>query len=118
MSLDDRHAARSFKSVVAELVSRPHQPVAPPCSWLRLVNASGRRRHPSARQRKVVRERDRACVDCGSTELLVFDHVPSFEETGHTVVNELELRCWRCHRDRHRRLADDQPSDGPGGPDG
>ena len=105
-------------SVVARLVPEALISVLLHDADGRPVNASARRRHPSARQRKVVRERDRACVDCGGTELLEFDHVPSFEETAHTVVDELELRCWRCHRDRHRRPADDKPPDGPDVPDG
>ncbi len=67
----------------------------------RPINASRRRRHPDARQKKVVMERDRSCVDCGSSELLEYDHVPAFEESRQTVVEELELRCGPCHRRRH-----------------
>jgi hypothetical protein len=70
----------------------------------RPINASGRQRHPTARQRRVVRERDRACVDCGATEFLQYDHDPDFEQSRHTVVEELWLRCWDCHRNRHRKL--------------
>ncbi len=69
----------------------------------RPINASSRRRHPSVRQKRVIKERDRCCVDCGATELLEYDHVPSFDETGHTVVDETELRCAPCHRRRHER---------------
>lgn len=65
------------------------------------VNASGRQRHPTNRQKRVVKERDRRCVDCGSNDFLQFDHVPDFSITKHTVVNELELRCSRCHKMRH-----------------
>jgi hypothetical protein len=68
----------------------------------RPINASWRRRHPSARQRHVVRERDRACVDCGSTEFLECDHDPPFEQSRRTVVDELSLRCPSCHHRRHR----------------
>lgn len=71
----------------------------------RPVNSSGRRRHPTTRQKRVVRERDRNCVDCGSTELLQYDHNPAYELTRHTVVEELELRCAPCHRRRHRNEA-------------
>lgn len=67
----------------------------------RPINASARRRHPTARQRRVVKERDRACVDCGATTLLEYDHVPDFSITGHTVVEELQLRCAPCHQRRH-----------------
>lgn len=68
----------------------------------RPVDASGRRRHPSGRQRRVVRERDRACVDCGATDLLEYDHDPPFDDSRRTVVDELVLRCANCHHRRHR----------------
>lgn len=71
----------------------------------RPINASSRRRHPDARQRRVVKERDRICVDCGSVDLLEFDHVPEHRASGQTVVDELELRCAPCHRRRHDRAA-------------
>ncbi|MEZ5258248.1 MAG: HNH endonuclease signature motif containing protein [Ilumatobacteraceae bacterium] len=67
----------------------------------RPVNASGRQRHPTARQRRVVKERDRTCVDCGRHELLQYDHVPDYETAGHTLVEELQLRCAPCHQQRH-----------------
>lgn len=69
----------------------------------RPINASGRQRHPTARQRRVVHERDRACVDCGATEFLQFDHDPGYEESRRTLVDELKMRCWPCHRHRHRK---------------
>ena len=80
----------------------------------RPINASGRHRHPTARQRRVVRERERACVDCGSTDLLEYDHDPDFEQSHQTVVDELWLRCWRCHHARHRRGSAADPGE-PGG---
>lgn len=67
----------------------------------RPINASGRHRHPTSRQRRVVHERDRGCVDCGTTEHLEFDHQPNFAISGHTVIDELRERCWTCHRARH-----------------
>ena len=67
----------------------------------RPINASARRRYPTTRQRRVVKERDRACVDCGTRDLLEFDHVPAYAQTGHTIVEELQLRCAPCHRFRH-----------------
>ncbi len=63
----------------------------------RPINVSGKHRHPTSRQKRVVKERDGGCVDCGRAELLTFDHVPAFELTRHTVVDELELRCAPCH---------------------
>jgi hypothetical protein len=69
----------------------------------RPINASTKRRHPSTRQKRVVKERDRVCVDCGAASLLEYDHVPDFAQTGHTVVEELQLRCSPCHQRRHER---------------
>jgi hypothetical protein len=68
----------------------------------RPINASGRHRHPTMRQKRVVRERDRACVDCGSTRTIEFDHDPPFEVSHRTVIDELVTRCGKCHRDRHK----------------
>jgi len=74
----------------------------------RPIDASGRRRHPTTRQKRVVTERDRVCVDCGRGDLLEYDHDPPFEQTGRTVVDELVLRCGPCHHARHRA---DPPGD-------
>jgi hypothetical protein len=83
----------------------------------RPINASGRQRHPTARQKRVVKERDRCCVDCGATEFLEYDHDPPYEDTLHTVVDELALRCRDCHRPRHdasdRRPSRSRSSDRP-----
>jgi hypothetical protein len=83
-----------------------------PASFIRLlihdaerrpINASGRHRHPTDRQKRVVKERDRGCVDCGCEVLGEYDHEPSHEISRRTVVDELKLRCHRCHRERHRK---------------
>lgn len=68
----------------------------------RPVNASSRRRHPSVRQRRVVDARHGGrCVICGSTDLVEYHHDPPFAQSGHTVVEEIEPRCYRCHRAAH-----------------
>ncbi len=67
----------------------------------RPINASSRRRHPSVRQKRVVKERDRGCVDCGRHDLHEYDHVPDYETSRRTVVDELQLRCAPCHHRRH-----------------
>jgi hypothetical protein len=71
----------------------------------RPINASGRQRHPTTRQKRVVRERDRACVDCGTTDLLRYDHDPDYEQTRHTIIEELKVRCAPCHHKRHAKPA-------------
>ncbi len=91
MSVVERIAPEAFiRALIHDAANRP-------------INASSRRRHPTTRQKRVVKERDRVCVDCGSTNLLELDHVPAFAESGHTIVEELELRCAPCHERRHRQ---------------
>ena len=93
MSVVERIAPEAFvRALIHDADNRP-------------LNASSKRRHPSARQKRVVKERDRVCVDCGATTLLEYDHVPDFAQTGHTVVDELQLRCAPCHQRRHDREA-------------
>ena len=77
-----------FRALIHDAESRP-------------INASGRQRHPTKRQQRVVAAKDRVCVDCGATEFLQFDHDPPFEVSGRTFVDELTYRCWPCHRRRH-----------------
>ncbi len=74
----------------------------------RPINASDRQRHPTKRQKRVVRERDPRCVDCGSIDLLSYDHVPDFAISHQTIVDELEPRCAPCHRARHDRVQHDR----------
>ena len=66
------------------------------------INVSGKHRHPTVRQKRVVRERDRGCVDCGGKQLLTYDHNPDYAISQRTVVDELEVRCAPCHWQRHR----------------
>ncbi len=67
----------------------------------RPANASPKRRHPGTRQKRVAKERDRACVDCGASTLLQYDHVPDYDVSRRTVVEELQLRCAPCHHHHH-----------------
>lgn len=67
------------------------------------IDATNRRRHPTTRQKRLVTARDKCCTDCGRQELLEHDHVPAYEQTGHTITTELELRCAPCHTKRHRQ---------------
>ncbi|MCP3934300.1 MAG: DUF222 domain-containing protein, partial [Actinomycetia bacterium] len=67
----------------------------------RPIDATNRRRHPTPRQKRLVKARDTACVECGRRDLLNYDHVPAHEITGHTLTTQLELRCSPCHTQRH-----------------
>ncbi|MDP2293397.1 MAG: DUF222 domain-containing protein [Actinomycetota bacterium] len=90
MSVIERIAPEAFiRALIHDTEGRP-------------INASSRQRHPSTRQKRVVKERDQMCVDCGAASLLQYDHVPEFEVTHHTVVEELQLRCAPCHQRRHQ----------------
>ena len=88
-------------SVVAAMVPGAHLRALIHDAQERPINASSRQRHPTARQKRVVKERDGSCLDCGSRDLLEYDHVPPYEKSGHTIVDELELRCAQCHHRRH-----------------
>jgi hypothetical protein len=66
------------------------------------IDATNRRRHPTRRQKRLVKARDQHCTDCGRLELLEYDHQPAYEQTGHTITSELKLRCAPCHTNRHR----------------
>jgi hypothetical protein len=66
----------------------------------RPINASGRHRYPTDRQKRVVHERDRHCA-CGSDELLQYHHDPPFDVSKRTVVDELWLMCPPCHHAAH-----------------
>lgn len=68
----------------------------------RPINASSRQRHPTVRQKRVVNERDRGCVDCGTTQLLQYDHNPSYATSKRTIIDELQTRCAPCHHRRHQ----------------
>lgn len=69
----------------------------------RPINASGKQRVATTRQKRVVMEaHGHECVDCQSTDLLELDHNPPYELTRRTVIDELEPRCAPCHRARHR----------------
>ena len=97
-SLDD--GTPLTDSVVASMIPGAHLRALIHDADGQALNASGRRR-PTVRQKRVVKERHRRCVDCGSHDLLEYDHNPPFELTGRTHVDELELRCAPCHRARH-----------------
>ena len=91
MSVVERIAPESFiRALIHDADGRP-------------VNASAKQRHPSTRQKRVVKERDQACVDCGATALLQYDHAPDYDLTHQTVVEELQLRCAPCHQRRHQQ---------------
>jgi hypothetical protein len=44
----------------------------------RPINASGRQRHPTTRQKRIIKERDKTCIDCGRATLLEYDHAVRF----------------------------------------
>ncbi|MFN3218185.1 MAG: hypothetical protein ACE367_16955 [Acidimicrobiales bacterium] len=88
-------------TIIAQLVPDAFLRVLIHDAERRPIDASGKQRHPTARQRRVVKERDRNCVDCGRHDLTEYDHVPEYETTRRTIVDELQLRCAPCHHRRH-----------------
>ena len=88
-------------SVVADLIPQSFISAIIHDSQNNPIDATNRRRHPTRRQKRLVKARDQHCIDCGRNELLEYDHVPAFEQAGHTITTELELRCAPCHTKRH-----------------
>jgi len=64
------------------------------------IDVSQRHRYPTDRQKLVVDEREPTCP-CDATAFLEYHHEPPYEATHHTMVDELQHRCSRCHRRRH-----------------
>ncbi len=97
MSAVERIAPEAFiRALIHDADSRP-------------INASAKRRHPSTRQKRVVKERDRSCVDCGATTLLEYDHVPDFATAGHTSsrnCNSAAHRATNAATTGRRRVSD------------
>lgn len=52
--------------------------------------------------RDQVRTRDRACVRCGGSDRLQVHHRTPLAEGGTNELDNLELRCHRCHAAEHR----------------
>jgi len=67
----------------------------------RPVNASSKRRSPTDHQKRLVKERDQTCIECGRHDLLEYDHLPAYETSRRTQTDELQLRCAPCHTRRH-----------------
>lgn len=108
--LDDRTPLT--ESAVARLLPHSFIRALIHDSKRRPIDATNRRRLPTPRQKRLVKARDEACIDCGRRDLLVYDHVPAHEITGHTLTTELELRCSPCHTTRHEMI--DQARAGTG----
>jgi 5-methylcytosine-specific restriction endonuclease McrA len=49
--------------------------------------------------RKQVHARDRVCVHCGSSDQLQVHHIVAVVDGGSHTLDNLELRCLRCHND-------------------
>ena len=89
-------------SVVADLIPQSFISALIQDSHGNPIDATNRRRHPTRRQKRLVKARDQHCTDCGRHDLVEYDHVPAYEHTGHTVTTELKLRCAPCHTKRHQ----------------
>lgn len=68
--------------------------------------AAGTRREPIPEdvRREVFRRDGGHCVSCGSTELLQFDHVIPIAMGGASTVENLQVLCARCNREKGASL--------------
>jgi 5-methylcytosine-specific restriction endonuclease McrA len=55
------------------------------------------------RLRQIILDRDRVCVECGSTVDLELDHVKPLSLGGDDSLDNLQLLCRVCHLDKTRR---------------
>ena len=54
---------------------------------------------------QVWRRDDGACVRCGATEYLEFDHIIPFSKGGADTVQSIQLLCRRCKLDKSDQIA-------------
>src|SRR5262249_10818345 len=71
-----------------------------------VLNVGRASRDPSPAQWKALVIRDRGCVKCGRpARYCQAHHKHHWTRGGPTDLDNLELLCWHCHRERHRRDA-------------
>ncbi len=72
------------------------------------IDATNRRRHPTTRQKRVVQARAGWTCDqpgCNARTFLQTHHTTPYQDSGHTVTDELRLKCALHHREHHQRAA-------------
>jgi hypothetical protein len=68
-----------------------------------VLNVGRANRFPTQGQWNALVARDRSCVGCGrSPRYCQAHHKRYWERGGPTDLDNLELRCWQCHREVHR----------------
>ncbi len=76
--------------------------------WKRQVvfqKASSISRHIPQDVKTAVWQRDRgACVQCGATDYLEFDHIIPHSKGGANSVNNVQLLCRKCNADKSDRI--------------
>ena len=55
-------------------------------------------------QREVWRRDMGRCVECGSKELLEYDHIIPFSRGGSSTVRNIQLLCERCNRSKNNNI--------------
>ena len=64
-----------------------------------------RTRHISAQVKREVWRRDYGrCVECGSKELLEYDHIIPFSKGGSNTARNIQLLCENCNRKKHDKI--------------
>lgn len=87
--LENKVANERFDAYFASPADSPPEPEAHPLLRLAI---------PSEVKREVWRRDGGVCVECGSQELLEFDHIIPVSKGGSNSARNLQLLCERCNR--------------------
>ena len=86
----------SFRDIVIKYLIEKEQ---------RVEKKEEKSRHiPTQVNREVWRRDEGRCVECGSKELLEYDHIIPFSKGGSNTARNIQLLCEKCNRKKHDKI--------------
>ena len=93
--IDRNHFIRDYKIIITEYYIKADES----------RDEEHNRKAISSYVRNQVWNRDGGkCVECGSKELLEFDHIVPFSRGGSNSTRNLQLLCEKCNRKKHNKI--------------